>query len=83
VIEDVVELSAELNLQTLDRRGELLVQREVSLIERGSAGWVAAGVAEGLRVRSRRVLDGRQNEGIQVDVVYVAGVGLRGLSGPA
>jgi hypothetical protein len=47
VVEDVVELGAELDLQALDGRAEVLVEREVGLVEgRGAAG-IAAGVAEG------------------------------------
>ncbi len=62
VVEDVVELRAELNLQALDRSRELLVEREVSLVERRCAARVAAGIAEGLStLPAASLIGGRTN----------------------
>lgn len=71
VIENVVEPDP----QALDGRGELLVQRKVGFVEGLSAARVASGVAEGAENGSIDVFDGRQDEGVGVDVVDVAGVG--------
>lgn len=75
VIEGIVELGAELNLQALDGGIEILVERNVSLIQGWGAAWIAAGVAERAKHVTCGILDGRKNEGRQVDVVHVARVG--------
>ena len=75
MIEGVVKLGAELNLQALDRSIEVLVERNVSLVQGWSAARIAAGVAERAKQIAGSILDGRKNEGAKVDVVDVAGVG--------
>ena len=75
MVEDVVELGAELHFEALNRCGELLIQGQVSLIEGGCTAWVAGGVADWAQVIAGSILDGRQDEGIQVDVVDIAGIG--------
>jgi hypothetical protein len=75
VVEEVVELGAELELHALDGSVEFLVEVEVGFVEgRGAAG-VAGGVAEGAEDVAGCVLGRRQDEGGVVDVVDVAGVG--------
>jgi len=75
VVEDVVGFGAELDLKVVDWRVELLVHVEVGFIE----GWCASGIARGIAERAENiacsVLEGRQDEGVVVDVVVVAGVG--------
>jgi len=75
VIEGIVELGAELNLQALDGRIEVLVERNVSLVQGWRAARIAAGVAERAKHIARGILDRGKNEGRQVDVVDVARVG--------
>jgi hypothetical protein len=75
VIEGIVELSAELNLKALDGSIEVLVERNVSLVQGWSAARIAAGVAERAKHIAGGILDRGKNEGRQVDVVDVAGVG--------
>lgn len=68
VVEEVVELAAELYFETLDGGGELLVEGEVGLVEGGVAERVAGDVAEGALNDSA---DGGcgQREGGGVDVL--------------
>ena len=80
MIEDVIELRAELHLQALNWCRELLVESHVSLIHGLPAARVAAGSADGAEVVACAVLDRRQDECIGVDVVDVTGVGRAVLS---
>ncbi len=49
VVEEVVELGAELHLEALDRGGELLVEREVGLVESGVRAGLRVALPKGLR----------------------------------
>ena len=54
VVEEVVELGAELNFQALDRSAEVFVEREVGLVERRGAARIAAGIAKGAKQYCRQ-----------------------------
>ena len=79
MVEDVVEFGAELNLQTIHRRVELLVQVEVGFVELGRAARVPRGIAEGAQQVSIGVFGSGERECIQVDVLNAA-VGSAALS---
>ena len=78
VVEDVVELGAELDLQAFDWRVEVFVEVKVGLVERRRAARIARGVAERAQQLPAAVLGGGQCKGSKVDVLNVAGVRLRG-----
>ena len=75
VVENVVELCAELHLQALNGGAEFLVEREIGLVEGRCAARIAAGIAERAEHIAGAVLDRGKNEGGEVDVVDVARVG--------
>src|SRR5438874_8612138 len=73
VVEEVVELGSKLNPQSLYRSNELLVHRQIRLVECRAASGVAVRIAE-RALRHAAHADGRQRERGWIDVVYVSRV---------
>src|SRR5579863_6602750 len=73
VVEQVVSLGAEFELEALHRRIEPLVQIEIGLVEWRRAAWIARRVAEWAEDIARRIVERRNDEGVEVDVIHIAG----------
>ena len=74
MVEEVVELGAELDLQALDRSIEVFVQGEIRLVESWCPTRVARSVAERTEHIACRILDRWQHKSRIVNVIHIAGV---------